>query len=305
MSDITGVVILNKPKGYTSQDAIRVVRGILKAEKVGHTGTLDPDATGVLPVCVGKATKIAEMIMAADKVYKAHLVFGSETDTQDASGKVTRTFSYTYDEEAARKAALSFVGKLSQTPPMYSAIKHHGQKLYDLARAGVEIERPVREVEVYSLEVLDVDETGMTIRCHCSKGTYIRTLCEDIGKKLGYGAYMESLCREKTGPYSLEDAYTLEELEELAREGNTKACIQDLNSLFASLPVVRVPREDEAYLESGNYLTYPSEEVGGNIGDLCRMQTQDGRLLALYRISETARRGGKDCKRLRAYKMFI
>ena len=305
MSDITGVVILNKPKGYTSQDAIRVVKGILKAEKVGHTGTLDPDATGVLPVCVGKATKIAELIMAADKVYTAHLVFGSETDTQDASGKVVKTYSYTFDEKAAVEAALSFTGKITQLAPMYSAIKHHGQKLYDLARAGVEIERPERHVEIYSIDVLDVDEKGMTIRCHCSKGTYIRSLCEDIGKKLGYGAYMDALCREKTGPYSLEDSYTLEDLEKLAAKGKTDTCVQDLNTLFVSLPIVRVPKEDVAYLESGNYLTYPKENVEGQIGDICRMQTEDGRLLALYRISETAYRGGQECKRLRAYKMFI
>lgn len=305
MSEICGVVILNKPKGYTSQDAIRVLKGILKAEKVGHTGTLDPDATGVLPVCLGKATKIAELIMASDKVYLASLSFGMETDTQDATGKVLHRFDYSFNEEKVREAVASFVGELDQVPPMYSAIKHHGQKLYDLARQGIEVERETRKVTIHSLEIVSLSETSMTLRCHCSKGTYIRTLCEDIGKKLGYGACMTSLCREKNGPYSLEEAYTLEEVEQLVKNGQKEACIKDLKSLFQDLSVVHVPMEDAAYLDSGNFLTYPEEEVQGNIGDLCRMETPDGKLRALYRITETTTRKGKACKRLRAYKMFV
>jgi tRNA pseudouridine55 synthase len=298
-----GVVIINKEKGFTSQDALRVVKGILEVSKVGHTGTLDPDATGVLPVCIGKATRIAEIIAGKDKEYVAKLVFGSETDTQDASGVVTRSCFYRFDPDKAREAALSFIGSYSQIPPMYSAVKVNGRKLYKLARQGMTVDRQPRTVTIYDLDIRDMDEGGMTIRVVCSKGTYIRTLCEDIGRKTGYLAHMTSLVRTRTGPYRLEEAMTLKELEALVKAGKKDQVITDLNTLFEDLPVWKVVPEEEIFLLNGNYLTYPAEKVPGEVGDLWRMQTSDGHLAGLYKISQVLENG--TMKRLRAYKMFV
>lgn len=301
---ITGVVNLYKEKGFTSQDAIHVLRGILKAEKIGHTGTLDPDATGVLPVCVGKATRVAEIITGADKAYRAEVAFGAETDTQDATGKVLRTFDYTFDEKAVREACASMVGTYDQIPPMYSAIKRNGQKLYDLARQGIEVERTPRKVTIHELVLTDVTPEGFTMDVKCSKGTYIRALCEDIGRKLGYGAYMRSLVRTASGPYRVEDAYTLKEIEAMVKNGETEKFLTDLNTLFADLKVVRVLPEEDCYLDSGNYLTYPVTMIDGEVGEPVRMQYSDGSLGALYRISEHLMKNGKPHTRLRAYKML-
>lgn len=298
-----GVVIINKEKGYTSQDALRVVKGILQVPKVGHTGTLDPDATGVLPVCIGKATRIAEIIAGTDKEYLAKLVFGSETDTQDASGVVTKSCAYRFEQDKAKDAALSFIGSYLQTPPMYSAVKVNGRKLYKLARQGVTIERQARPVTIHDLIIESMDETGMTIRVVCSKGTYIRTLCEDIGRKTGYLAHMTALVRTRTGPYRLEEALTLKELESLVKEGKKDQVVTDLNTLFEDLPVWKVIPEEDIFLLNGNYLTYPADKVPGKIGDVWRMQTSDGHLAGLYKISQILE--GGTMKRLRAYKMFV
>lgn len=302
---ISGVVNLHKEKGYTSQDAIRVLKGILKADKVGHTGTLDPDATGVLPVCIGKATKVAEIITGADKKYRARLQFGAETDTQDASGNVLRTFTYTFDEEEVKKACASMIGTYGQVPPMYSALKKNGRKLYELARAGIEVEREPRNVTIHDLKILEMDETGLTMDVHCSKGTYIRSLCEDIGKKLGYGGYMQSLIRLSSGPYTLDKAYTLKEIETMVKAGQMERFLTDLNTLFEEYPVYRVIPKEDILLKSGNFLTYPCETIDGEDGSMVRMQLSDGYLAALYRVSEHLVLDDVPCVRLRAYKMFV
>lgn len=303
--NINGVVNLNKEKGYTSQDAIRVLKGIMKADKVGHTGTLDPDATGVLPVCLGKATKIAELITGTEKAYRAEVAFGAETDTQDASGKVLKTFSYTLCEDDVRKACEEMTGEILQIPPMYSALKHNGQKLYDLARKGVEVERQPRPITIHEIRILEIHEDGMTIDVKCSKGTYIRTLCEDIGRKLGYGAHMKSLIRTASGPYKIEDAYTLKEIETMVKEGRTSEFLTDLTVMFEDLPSIRVLENEDLYLRSGNFLTYPSEEVKAEMGDPVRMHLSGGELAALYKVSEYLEIDGKAHTRLRAFKMFV
>lgn len=299
--ELNGVINVYKEKGFTSHDAVAVLRGVLQVKKIGHTGTLDPDATGVLPVCVGKATKVAQIIMGSDKEYRARLAFGRETDTQDAAGRVLRTFSYTYDPQQVVQAVASFRGEYDQVPPMYSALKVGGMKLYELAREGLEVDRKARRVRIEEIELLEQDASGASIRVRCSKGTYIRTLCEDIGRRLGYGAYMTELERTQSGPYRVEQSLRIDEIRARMQEGRTEAFLQDLNSLFADLPCKQVIPEEDAMLRNGNYLTYPAEEIGSVLGQEYRMLTSDGALAGLYRVTELL----GDRTRMRAYKMFV
>lgn len=201
-----GIINVYKEKGYTSHDVVAIVRKTLNIKKVGHTGTLDPDAEGVLPVCIGQATKLADYIMAERKSYRAEITFGAETTTQDASGEVVEKFDYEFNEEALREAVKSFIGKQTQLPPMYSAIKVNGKKLYELAREGKEIERKTRNIEIFDIKIVDIMPPDRAIiDVDCSKGTYIRSLCSDIGKKLGWGAYMSQLTRTASGNFHIED----------------------------------------------------------------------------------------------------
>ena len=295
-----GVVNVYKEKGYTSHDVIAILRGVLETRKIGHTGTLDPEAEGVLPVCLGKATKVAEDIMGADKRYIADLAFGAETDTQDASGMVTRTFDYTYDEKAVEEAVRSFEGSYDQIPPMYSAIKKNGIKLYDLARQGMEVERKARPVRIFSIKLLENRPDGAKIEVHCSKGAYIRTLCEDIGRKLGYGAHMTSLLRTASGPYSLETAKTIDELRDMMRAGRQNEFLLSLEQLFADCKVCKVPEEDDKYLYNGNYLTYPVPQDTKK-KDLFRMLDSKGSFIGLYEVQYIA----ADKMHLVPKKMFV
>ena len=182
-----GVLNVSKEKGYTSHDVVAKLRGITHQKKIGHTGTLDPDATGVLPVCLGKATKVCELLTDKDKTYQAVLLLGMETDTQDTTGTVTARAPVTASEEDVREAVQSFTGSYDQIPPMYSALKINGKKLYDLARAGKEVERKARMVQIHEIRIEEIALPRVTMTVTCSKGTYIRTLCYDIGRKLGCG----------------------------------------------------------------------------------------------------------------------
>ncbi|MBQ7098067.1 MAG: tRNA pseudouridine(55) synthase TruB [Clostridia bacterium] len=217
-----GIVNVNKPLGITSHDVVYRLRRILNIKKIGHTGTLDPDASGVLPMCVGKGTKMAEYLTAANKQYLAKLQLGAFTDTQDASGEVLEDFEVNVTEEQVREAIMGFVGEITQIPPMYSAIKIDGKKLYELAREGKTVEREPRLVTIHGIEIQNIDLTNNTVDMlvDCSKGTYIRTLCNDIGAALGCGGHMSALHRTKSGRYSIEDAFTLEQIEQMASEGN-------------------------------------------------------------------------------------
>ena len=282
-----GVVNVYKEKGYTSHDVIAILRGVLETKKIGHTGTLDPQAEGVLPICLGKATKVAEDIMGASKRYIADMAFGAETDTQDASGEVTRTFSYEFDAAKVEEVVASFAGTYDQIPPMYSAIKKNGIKLYDLARQGVEVERKARPVTIFSIQLLENRPDGARIEVHCSKGAYIRTLCEDIGRRLGYGAYMTGLVRTASGPYTLETARTIDQLRELMRSGRQNEFLLSLDELFADCPVYQIPEVDDKYLYNGNYLTYPAVD-SMHKKDLVRMRDSKGMLIGLYQIQYIA-----------------
>lgn len=212
---INGIINVYKEKGYTSHDVVAKLRGILKQKKIGHTGTLDPEAEGVLPVCLGKATRVCDMLTEKDKVYEAVLLLGKTTDTQDVTGTVLRECQASCSGEEAAEAIASFEGEYEQIPPMYSALKVNGKKLCDLARAGIEVERKPRTVTIFSIRILELSLPRVRMEVHCSKGTYIRTLCHDIGETLGCGGCMESLIRTRAAGFELKDARTLEEIEAL------------------------------------------------------------------------------------------
>ena len=216
---IHGIVIIHKEKGFTSHDVVAKLRGICGQKKIGHTGTLDPEATGVLPVCLGSGTKLCDMLTDKDKEYVTELLLGVETDTQDMTGTVLARHPVSVSQEQVREAVLSFGGSYMQVPPMYSALKINGKKLYELAREGKEVERRAREVRIEEIEILQMQLPVVRLRVVCSKGTYIRTLCADIGQKLGCGGVMESLVRTRVGKFSLEEALTLEQLQELKDQG--------------------------------------------------------------------------------------
>lgn len=293
-----GIINVNKETGYTSNDVIAILRGILRMKKIGHTGTLDPDATGVLPVCLGKATRAAQLLTASEKEYEARLCFGFETDTQDLSGKVTRSRSYVFSGQKFYEAVRQLTGEIDQTPPMYSAIKVGGVRLYDLAREGIEVERRSRKVRIEEIEVRELNEKGARIRVRCSKGTYIRTLCEDLGRKAGCLACMTSLCRLRSGPFTLAESLKLEEIRRLQREGTLESRILPVDRMFAHLPSYRVPEDLDRRLLNGNSLLLELEHLAE--GEKIRIYNSQGQFAALYEaVGEE--NGAVLCK---AYKMF-
>ncbi len=247
-----GVINIYKEKGFTSHDVVAIVRRQLGRVKTGHTGTLDPDAEGVLPICVGKATKIAEYIASDIKEYKAVLSLGRTTTTQDAGGETIAEADVTASKEQITEAALSFQGTYSQMPPMYSAIKVNGKKLYELARAGVSVERKSREITIYCLQVEKIEGNDVHMTVLCSKGTYIRTLCADIGDKLGCGGHMSYLLRTRTGPFSLNDSMTLEQFKQACADGRSKDCIKPVEDVLTGYKKVMVAEEKSKYLYNGN-----------------------------------------------------
>ena len=237
-----GVLLLNKPSGITSHAAVNIARRAYQTRKVGHCGTLDPLAEGILPLMIGNATHACSLLTDHDKTYLASFLPGVETDTEDVTGTVLRKYEGplpSFDE--FRSAALSFQGEILQTPPMYSALKKDGKKLVDLARKGVTVEREPRPVTLYSVDPYLEEDTGRwMLRVHCSRGTYIRTLCADIGKKLGCGGCMGSLKRLSVGPFRLEDAVTPDALETMTEEEKQKLLLP-LNDVFSDLPEIFLP----------------------------------------------------------------
>ncbi len=215
-----GIINVNKPLGITSHDVVYKLRKILGIKKIGHTGTLDPEASGVLPMCVGKGTKLAEYLTASDKQYLAKLQLGATTTTQDATGEVLESFKVKVTEEEIRQAVESFVGEITQIPPMYSAVKIDGKKLYELAREGKTVEREPRKITINNIEIrnIDMENHSVEMLVDCSKGTYIRTLCNDIGEKLGCGGHMSALERTRSGRFEIQNAFTLDEISEMAEK---------------------------------------------------------------------------------------
>lgn len=248
----SGIINVYKEKGFTSFDVVAKLRGILKTKKIGHTGTLDPDAEGVLPVCIGRATKVCDLLTDKDKVYETVLLLGMETDTQDVSGEVLNTCPVEVSEEAVKDAINSFVGAYDQIPPMYSALKINGKKLYELAREGKTVERKARRVTIFSIEILEMKLPRVRMSVHCSKGTYIRTLCYDIGQKLGCCGCMETLLRTQVGTFRLDHAWKLSRIEEMVREETVEEQILSVDELFTDYPKARTTQMFDITAHNGN-----------------------------------------------------
>lgn len=287
-----GIVIIHKEKGFTSHDVVAKLRGICGQKKIGHTGTLDPEATGVLPVCLGSGTKLCDMLTDKDKVYVAELLLGAETDTQDMTGTVLFRRPVEVSQEQVREAVLSFQGSYRQVPPMYSALKVNGKKLYELAREGKEVERQAREVQIPEIEILEMHLPVVRLRVVCSKGTYIRTLCADIGQRLGCGGAMESLVRTRVGKFSLEKAFTLGQLQELKDQGRLSEAVAPVESLFENCPVLHVRKDMERLLDNGNSLTVEqtAEKERYATGRWVRVCWPDNRFAGIYAYDEGRRR---------------
>lgn len=279
---MNGIIIIDKPLGRTSHDMVYEMRKVTGIKKIGHTGTLDPMATGVLPVCIGSATKMADMLTLSDKSYIAELVLGRTTDTQDADGKVLTECEVNCSEEEIRCAVNSFVGEIEQVPPMYSAIKQNGKKLYELARQGIEVERKPRKVTINSIEILEISGERVKIDVSCSKGTYIRTLCEDIGKKLGVGAYMNTLRRTRTGQFTIEESHTLSEIKELKENGGIESIIIPADRMFAEYPSVMLNPKQVKSVTNGVAMTYRE----GQEGQTYRVYDNENKFLCISRITD-------------------
>lgn len=247
-----GVLVVRKEKGFTSHDVVAKLRGILHMKKIGHTGTLDPDAEGVLPVVLGKATRLVELLTEKQKTYEALLHLGIETDTQDMTGKVLGELPVTVSEEQVTEAVNSFLGEQQQIPPMYSALKVDGRKLYELAREGKTVERKPRTVHFYEIRILEIRLPLVRLSVTCSKGTYIRTLCHDIGQKLGCGGCMEELLRTRSGQFTLEDSLTLEEIRELMEKSTLTEHLTGIQEILGEYPAVHGTEEAERLLRNGN-----------------------------------------------------
>jgi len=249
---LNGVIVIRKEAGFTSHDVVAKMRGICGQKKIGHTGTLDPQATGVLPVCLGSATKLCDMLTDKDKEYIAELLLGVTTDTQDGTGTVLAEHAVHAEEAQVRETILGFVGPYQQIPPMYSALKVNGKKLYELARAGKEVERAPRLVHIHEIEILDMQLPVVRMRVLCSKGTYIRTLCADIGDALGCGGLMKSLVRTKVGDYTIDKAVSLGELEQIRDQGRLDEIVLPVDSAFAYTPVLHMLPAWEKAVNNGN-----------------------------------------------------
>jgi tRNA pseudouridine55 synthase len=261
-----GVVVVDKPQGMTSHDVVNRLRKIYGTKRVGHTGTLDPLATGVLVACLGNATRIVEYLTAADKEYRAGLVLGVTTDTEDATGTVLEEKVASHiTEEEVRAVLPRFTGSIMQTPPMVSALHHEGKRLYELARQGVVVEREARQIEVSRLELSDFrpgERATATLQVECSTGTYIRTLCADIGVALGVGGMMKSLRRPRVGRFTLEDAEPLERLKERKEAGTLAETIRPITAALADWPRLPLNEEGLARIAHGQPVPYRGEHTG-------------------------------------------
>ncbi|MBO4395617.1 MAG: tRNA pseudouridine(55) synthase TruB [Eubacterium sp.] len=318
-----GIIIVNKEAGYTSHDVVAKLRGILHQKKIGHTGTLDPDATGVLPICIGRATKVCDVLTDRDKTYLAEVVLGITTDTLDISGNILSRSDVHVKKDDLLAVLSHFEGEITQIPPMYSAVKVNGKKLYEYAREGQSVERKPRYVTIYELEPVeeklfpyDQKKSGsddgilngsdsstlveklpsFKIRVKCSKGTYIRTLCDDIGRELGCGAVMKSLVRMAAGRFEINNALTISEIEEslkrfdVENEESLPDFLIPLDSVFDEYHSLTVPSDQMKLLENGNPIFIRPVPEGISFGDTVRVYGANGEFYALYRLDERKKR---------------
>lgn len=305
---INGIVNVYKEKGFTSFDVVAKMRGMFHQKKIGHTGTLDPDAEGVLPVCLGKATKVCDLLTDKDKEYKAVLLLGQETDTQDISGEVLNSSDVVVDEDDVKNAIMSFVGAYEQVPPMYSALKVNGQKLCDLARKGITVERKARPVTIHKIEITKINLPEVEMIVSCSKGTYIRTLCDDIGKKLGCFGCMKSLLRTKVDKFAVENALTLSQLQQLIEEKPESEWdfVEPVDGVFRKYTAVETTEEVQKLVLNGNripkmYVCARKEEsvceVNGNLAQV-RLYDFTDKFIGIYTYLE-------DSKEYKPVKLFM
>ena len=274
--DISGVILLDKPLGFSSNQALQKIKYLLQAEKAGHTGSLDPLASGLLPLCFGEATKFSHYLLDADKSYRALVQLGATTTTGDAEGEVLVSRPVDVTETQIKKVLNDFIGDIKQTPPMYSALKHQGKALYEYARDGVDIERAARDVSIYQIDFHGFENHQLDLTVACSKGTYIRTLAEDIGAALGCGAHLAGLRRLTAGHFKLEDAITVEAFEPMTLE-QRDACLLSPDATIATLPMVTIDADSEFYLLRGQSVWKANLNIQGSF----RVYNEQGVFLGL------------------------
>lgn len=297
---LNGVIVVHKEQGFTSHDVVAKMRGICGQKKIGHTGTLDPAATGVLPVCLGSGTKLCDLLADHDKEYVTELLLGVVTDTQDTTGTVMEERPVLVTEEEVRRACMSFLGDYAQIPPMYSALKVDGKKLYELARAGKSVERKARPVKILELEILEIRLPVVKMRVACTKGTYIRTLCHDIGALLGCGGAMKSLLRTRVGIFGLESAVRLDELQDMKDNCVLADAVLPVDRIFEDCPVLHVAEPYCRLLDNGNALTpeQTKENVRYQAGRWVRFYREDESFAGIYAYDVSR-------KRYQPVKMFL
>lgn len=282
-NNANGILNILKPTGMTSFDVVAFLRRLLKTKKIGHTGTLDPGAVGVLPICVGNATKAIEYLTEKDKLYRAELTLGITTDTQDSTGRVVDSRDVKVSEAEIRKAVLDFEGSYSQVPPMFSAVKVEGKRLYELARSGITIERKPRHVTIHSINIINIKDNRVLFDVACSKGTYIRTLCSDIGERLGCGGHMSFLIRLQSGIFNIDRAYTLEEVIEAYDNGSLMDLFVQVDEIFYDLNKIILNNTDERKLINGAAVKLDDQTAAD--GQQVRVYNKAGTFLALGEIT--------------------
>lgn len=301
-----GIVNLYKERDFTSLDAVAKSRSIFGQKKIGHTGTLDPLAEGVLILCLGKATKLADIIVSKEKEYRCTMLLGLETDTEDVTGNILKETEKdkvtSLSEEEIRNVIASFVGEQKQVPPIYSALKINGRKLYDYARSGESVEIPARDISIYDIHIERILLPEVEFVVRCSKGTYIRSLCRDMGRKLGVGGVMKSLIREEVNGFYSKDSYTLDQLSKLKEDGELEKAILPIDNLLKNFPVAEIKPEGDKYLSNGNKIFMNQLSFDENERE--RIKTaefvrinRNKELFALYRYD-------KDDNLLRNFKML-
>jgi len=294
---VDGILNIDKPWGKTSFSIVAMVKRFIGERRVGHAGTLDPDATGVLPVCFGQGTRIIEFLLDTTKTYRAQIELGVATDTYDASGKITQKGDASRISQDQLKAALTtFHGLIQQTPPMYSAVKHHGRPLYELARAGIEIERKSRPIQIFYLELTDWQPPIATVEIECSKGTYIRSLAHDLGQLLVCGAHMKSLIRLRYGPFDIKNTVSITQLDEAFRYGHWQQFVYPIDTVLSHWKALVVDDITKDLIRKGISFTLPNgNSATGQDGkyspaqplieNRCRAYTADGRFLSVLRFN--------------------
>lgn len=285
---MTGFIFLDKPEGITSFTAVNKTRRLLGIKKAGHTGTLDPMATGVLPIMLGGATRFSQYLPVHDKAYRAKILLGTVTDTLDTTGEVLETREVNVTPDELREAVMSFLGEIKQLPPMYSAVSKDGVRLYKLARQGIEIEREARDVTIYSLEIIsELDNNEFILDVSCSSGTYIRSLAADIGEKLGCGAVISELRRNFANGIGIERTVTLEEIEKAVADSEIEKLIAPCDEMLSFYPAVQVSTKQAFYFSNGGALDLDRVKDKDTVG-ICRVKAPDGKLMGLGKIDREA-----------------